>query len=305
MVELHPLTEEEAYIIEDKGTEKPFSGKLIEEKRPGTYYCRRCGTALYRSEDKFDSHCGWPSFDDAIPGRVRWSTDTDGRRTEITCNTCDAHLGHVFIGEQMTNKNTRHCVNSISMTFKTDAHEQMQYEIATLGGGCFRCTEAAFQQIQWVLEVRSGYSGGKRKFPSYEQVSSWATGHIEVIQIYFDPVHISYKQIIEIFFTIHDPTQEDGQGNDIGSQYQSVIFYHSDQQRYTARQVIEKLTKDHIFDNPIVTDLRPFDRFRIAEDYHQNFYATNPDKPYCKAIISPKLAALRKSFAVLQKEDFW
>lgn len=130
---------------------------------------------MYRSTDKFDSQCGWPSFDDAIPGTVKRTTDADGSRTEITCANCGAHLGHVFVGEGMTDKNTRHCVNSLSMIFEPGEIPEATTEQATLGGGCFRCVEAAFQQIRGVLDIKSGFSGGKRPFPTYEQVSVGTT----------------------------------------------------------------------------------------------------------------------------------
>ncbi len=142
------LTDEEKHIIEDKGTEMPYSGQYVDNKQTGTYLCRRCNTPLYRSTDKFDSHCGWPSFDDAIPGRVLQTLDADGMRTEITCATCGAHLGHVFVGEQMTEKNTRHCVNSLSMKFVAEVIDENIYDVAYFGGGCFWCVEAIMQRLR-------------------------------------------------------------------------------------------------------------------------------------------------------------
>lgn len=304
MVELHPLTPEEEDIIVRKGTEMPGSGELLNEKRIGTFLCKRCRTALYRSTDKFDSHCGWPSFDDAIPGRVQWTTDADGHRTEITCATCGAHLGHVFVGEWMTEKNTRHCVNSLSMVFIPENMPVPDSQIATLWGGCFRCIEAAFQNIQGVREVRSGYSGGTRPFPSYEQVGMGTTGYIEVIQIYFDPAVISYKQILEIFFSLHDPTSLNRQDNDQGEMYASVIFYHDSAQKKTAEDLIADLEAKKLRGpHPIVTQLRAFEKFRIAEDYHQNYYKNNPNQPYCQIIIDPKIQKLRKNRAHLLKDS--
>lgn len=302
MSELHPLTPAEEHIIVDKGTEAPFSWELLDEKRIGTFVCKRCHTPLYRSSDKFDSGCGRPSFDDAIPGTVRRTTDADGSRTEITCAHCGAHLWHVFVGEAMTDKNTRHCVNSLSMAFIPGQIEEPATEQATLGGGCFRCVEAAFQQIRWVLDVKSWFSGGKRPFPTYEQVSVGTTGYIEVAQITYDPSVITYRQILEIFFSIHNPTQTDGQGNDIGETYMSAIFYHNDEQRQTAQSLIDELEEKKIrAPHPIVTQLRPLEKFWIADDYHQNFYAQNQSKPYCQIVIDTKIAKLRKTRAHLLK----
>ncbi len=168
-------------------------------------------------------------------------------------------------------------------------------ETAVLGGWCFRCLESAFQQITGVLQVLSGYSGGKRPYPSYDQVCTGTTGHIEVIQITYDPSLITYTQILEIFFSLHDPTTLDRQGNDTGPQYASVIFYINNTQHLAAQEIIQKLTEQHIRENPIVTQFRPLEKFWIAEAYHQNYYTNNPSKPYCQAIISPKLQKLRQT----------
>lgn len=301
-MKLQPLTPEEEHIIVHKWTEAPFSGALLDEKRTGVFVCRRCQTPLYRSWDKFDSWCGWPSFDDAIPGKVKRTTDADGRRTEITCATCGAHLGHVFVWEHMTEKNTRHCVNSLSMQFIPEQQEESNHQIATLGGGCFWCTESAFLQLKWVHEVRSWYMWGKRPNPTYEQVCTWVSGHIEVVQVFFDPNIISYQQILEVFFTIHDPTTLNRQWNDVGEQYASAIFYHNEEQHKIAQEIIRDLEDRRIrAPHPIVTQVRPVETFWIAEDYHQNFYDNNPNKPYCQIIINPKLEKLRKNYKNLLK----
>lgn len=303
MIQYYELTPEEEKIIIHKWTEAPGTGELLNEKRIGTFSCKRCHSPLYRSTDKFDSQCGWPSFDDAIPGTVKRTTDADGSRTEITCANCGAHLGHVFVGEGMTDKNTRHCVNSLSMVFEPGEIPEATTEQATLGGGCFRCVEAAFQQIRGVLDIKSGFSGGRRPFPTYEQVSVGTTGYIEVAQITYDPSIITYKQILEIFFSIHNPTQTDGQGNDIGETYMSAIFYHNDEQQQIAQSLIDELESKKIrAPHPIITQVRPFEKFRIADDYHQNFYAQNQTKPYCQIVIDPKITKLRKAWAHLLKE---
>lgn len=167
-------------------------------------------------------------------------------------------------------------------------------ETATLAGGCFWCLEAVFERLRGVERVVSGYSGGSAGDPSYEQVCSGATGHAEAVQVTFDPSEISFRDMLEVFFTAHDPTTLNRQGADVGTQYRSAIFYHSEEQRATAEQVIRQLEKDKVWNSPIVTQLAPFEKFYPAEDYHQRFYDTNADHPYCRAVIDPKLAKLRQ-----------
>jgi peptide methionine sulfoxide reductase msrA/msrB len=176
---IKPLTDDEAFVIIHKGTERPFSGQYRDHHEQGLYCCRQCHSPLYRSTTKFDSHCGRPSFDDAIPGKVLMIPDSDGIRTEIVCRTCKGHLGHVFVGEQWTQTNVRHCVNSVSLVFVEEKNitdtiraQIPQYASITLGGGCFWCIEGALSQVPGVIECRSGYMGGKRPFPRYEHVCS-------------------------------------------------------------------------------------------------------------------------------------
>jgi peptide-methionine (S)-S-oxide reductase len=171
-----------------------------------------------------------------------------------------------------------------------------QIEVATLGGGCFWCTEAVFTQLKGVEKVESGYSGGKLESPTYEQVSTGTTGHAEAVQITFDPNVISYKEILEIFFSTHDPTTLNRQGPDVGTQYRSVIFYHTDQQKAIAEQVIKEITEEKVFDAPIVTQLEPFRVFYEAEDYHRDYFKRHPEQPYCSLVIAPKLAKLRELY---------
>lgn len=169
-------------------------------------------------------------------------------------------------------------------------------EVATLGGGCFWCTEAVFSQLKGVEKVEPGYSGGKLENPTYEQVSTGTTGHAEAVQITFDPNVISYKEILEIFFSTHDPTTLNRQGPDVGTQYRSVIFYRNDEQKAIAEQVIKEITEEKIFDAPIVTPLEPFRVFYEAEDYHRNYFKRHPEQPYCSLVIAPKFAKLRELY---------
>ena len=170
-------------------------------------------------------------------------------------------------------------------------------ETATFGGGCFWCTEAVFRELEGVSRVVSGYSGGQRPNPTYEQVCSGATGHAEVVQIHFDPARIGYRDLLEVFFATHDPTTPNRQGNDVGSQYRSVIFYHSEAQRQAAEAMIAELGASGTFGSPIVTQLAPLEAFYPAEGYHQEFFERNPRQPYCQAVVGPKVAKFRKRYA--------
>lgn len=175
--------------------------------------------------------------------------------------------------------------------------KEIQREMATLGGGCFWCLEAVFEQLQGVLCVESGYSGGTLANPSYQQVCQGNTGHAEVIQATFDPQVLSYKEILDVFFAIHDPTTRNRQGADVGTQYRSVIFYHDDQQKKVAEKRLAELNQARIWDAPLVTEVVPYQTFYKAEDYHQGYFRKNPQQGYCQVVVSPKVAKFRKQFA--------
>ncbi len=170
-------------------------------------------------------------------------------------------------------------------------------ETATLAGGCFWCLDAVFEKIDGVERVVSGYTGGSMANPNYRQVCTGATGHAEVVQVTYDPAKISFKEILELFFAFHDPTTRDRQGADVGTQYRSAIFYDSPKQQAEALEVIARLNAEGVFPAPIVTEVVPLSQFYPAEDYHQGYFAANPEQPYCQAVIPPKLAKLRKHFA--------
>lgn len=284
------LTDEEKRVILNKGTERPFTGKYYNFKGKGTYVCKQCGAPLYRSEDKFDSGCGWPSFDSEIPGAVKRVRDADGRRTEIVCANCGGHLGHVFLGEGFTAKNTRHCVNSISMDFvpsgqvtaqAADAKKEEkkeQTETAIFAGGCFWGVEYLMEKQPGVLSVESGYIGGKTSNPTYEQVSSKTTGHAEAVKIVFDPSKVSYETLAKLFFEIHDPTQLNRQGPDVGDQYRSEVFYTTPEQKAVAEKLIGQLKAKGY---QVVTKVTPASTFWPAEKYHQDYYNRKGTTPYC------------------------
>lgn len=307
---MRPLTPEEERVIVGKGTEAPFSGKFYFHREEGTYLCRRCGAPLYRSADKFDAGCGWPSFDDEIPGAIRRERDADGRRTEILCARCGAHLGHVFAGEGFTPKNVRHCVNSVSLDFQpaalpplaqaqerpasgsgasADASAERQErdpkprpqaatERAIFAGGCFWGVEYMLGRQEGVLSTRPGYIGGRTERPTYAEVCSHRTGHAEAVEVTFDPAKVSYETLARLFFEIHDPTQADGQGPDLGDQYRSGIFYTTPEQKEVAERLIDTL---HRRGYDVVTEVTPAGTFWPAEEYHRDYYLRRGTQPYC------------------------
>jgi len=299
----------ERRVILEKATEPPFTGIFESFDHKGTYLCRRCGTPLFRSENKFHSGCGWPSFDAEIPGAVARKPDPDGLRTEILCARCGAHLGHVFEGEGFTPRNVRHCVNSVSLLFapapsKSAAKPESQpvpgvegstpgstsapvvsepgwvkpLERAVFAGGCFWGVEYLLRQVSGVVETRVGYTGGHKPYPTYEEVCSHTTGHAEAVEVLFDPSKVSYEALTRVFFEIHDPTQLNRQGPDVGDQYRSAVFYTSPEQRAVAERLIHEL-REKGYD--VVTQIVAADVFWPAEPYHQRYYERKGTKPYC------------------------
>ena len=236
---MKPLTPEERRVIVDKGTEAPFTGRYYDHREAGVYHCRQCGAPLYRSADKFDAGCGWPSFDDEIPGAVMRTPDAD---------------------EQTQKKEGT--------------------ETAIFAGGCFWGVEYLLSKMPGVLKVESGYTGGRTENPTYEQVCSHTTGHAEAVRVTFDPAKVSYEKLAKFFFEIHDPTQLDGQGPDLGDQYRSEIFYTTPAQQQTAEKLIGELRRRGY---DVVTEVTPAGRFWPAEDYHQQYYKRKGTLPYCHA----------------------
>ncbi len=264
-------------IIRDKATEYPFSGEYNNNDQAGTYLCRQCGLSLFRSQTKFHSSCGWPSFDEEIADSVKQFPDADGQRTEIVCARCNAHLGHVFLNEGFTKNNLRHCVNSTSLDFVTD-YAVKDTEEAIFAAGCFWGVEYYFKQLEGVLKTEVGYSGGKKENPTYEEICSGLTEHFEAIRVIYDPKKISYQSLVKYFFEIHDPTQSNGQGPDIGHQYLSVIFYYNEQQKKSAENLKLELEEKGL---KISTLILPVAIFWAAENYHQDYYTKTGKQPYC------------------------
>ncbi|QZT36493.1 bifunctional methionine sulfoxide reductase B/A protein [Halosquirtibacter xylanolyticus] len=279
------LNTQEENVIENKHTEAPFTGQYDKFNENGTYICKRCNAPLYQSSDKFDSGCGWPAFDDEIEGAVKRIPDNDGLRTEIVCANCGGHLGHVFLGEGFTSTNTRHCVNSISMTFVPKGEPLPKIiaphndtEVAYLASGCFWGTEYHLQKIPGVISTTVGYMGGKTKNPTYREVCTGNTGHAETTKVVFDPSKVSFETIAKVYFETHDTSQIDGQGPDIGTQYRSVVFYTSDRQKATTEKLVKELEKNGY---TVVTEVIPEETFYDAEAYHQDYYENKGSSPYC------------------------
>lgn len=279
MYRFHPLTSEEQAVIERKATEKPFRGIYHDHWQKGVYVCRRCDLPLYLSSHKFDSSCGWPSYDSQIEGQVLSMPDADRKRTEIVCSRCHGHLGHLFLNEGFTSQQTRHCVNSLSLDFlPATGFGREGLERAVVAGGCFWGLEYWLSKLTGIYQIRAGYIGGWLTHPTYEEVSLGDTGHVEAVEIIFDTQKLSYESLIKEFFNTHDPTQHDGQGPDIGPQYQSVIFYYTMEQKLTSCGLINQLQNSGI---NACTRVQPASRFYIAEEYHQSYYLKIGAAPYC------------------------
>lgn len=271
------LTPAAKRIICDKATEYPHTGSYNAVVTQGTYLCRRCGLALFRGSSQFNSGCGWPSFDEEIPRAVQRAPDADGKREEILCSRCNAHLGHVFTGEYITKKNTRHCVNSASIDFVAD-NQILDTEEAIVAGGCFWGVEYYLKAIPGVVHVESGYTGGHTLDPGYDQICHGNTGHYEAVRVLYDPKITSYHHVIKRFFEIHDPTQKTGQGPDLGQQYQSAVFYFNQEQLDEAELLIQMLRKRGY---SVATHLLQAQTFWPAEEFHQDYYSKHHKIPYC------------------------
>lgn len=338
------LTPDQFRVLRNQGTERPFCGTLLDNKKEGVYCCAGCGLPLFASHSKFNSGTGWPSFFQPI-ARENVLDRVDGslgvQRTEILCARCDGHLGHVFDdGPRPTG--LRFCLNSESLTFTPEVQlasladpaaesagpnsertatpagpaasaagsdksggataRPTTTATACFAGGCFWCTEAAFEQLKGVVDVQSGYAGGAKNTATYEQVSNGNTGHAEAIRITYDPKQISYDRLLDVFFDAHDPTQLNRQDNDAGTQYRSAIFYVNEIEKRAAQAKIKQLTEAKAFPRPIVTTLEPLKEFYTAEEYHQDYARRHPDQPYIQFHALPKVCTVRDKHRELIKQ---
>ena len=296
------LTPLQKYVVFKNGTEKAFFNEYWDNKKAGIYVDVTNGKVLFSSQDKFSSGTGWPSFTKAIDHNAvveKEDLSHGMNRTEVRSKESDIHLGHLFNDGPKDKGGMRYCINSAALKFiaKEDleqagygeylylfANDEDQYEKAVLAGGCFWGIEKLFSQLTGVIDVINGYTGGYVENPTYKIVSSSTSNHAEAVEITFDPNKISYEEILRFFFKIHDPTTLNSQGNDIGTQYRSSIFYINEEQKKIAQQIINKANQAKVFPSEIVTKLEKMDKFYHAEAYHQDYLEKNPQGYNCHFI---------------------
>ena len=269
-------------VMCEKGTEIAYSGIYTELVADCSYMCRRCGLALFRSNAQFESRCGWPSFDESIVNHVVSKPDWDGQRIEVCCARCDGHLGHVFIGEELTLKNRRYCINSCVLDFVEDPDINEVGELI-LAGGCFWGVEYFMRLCPGVVDVEAGYTGGNIDYPTYNLVCGGDTGHYEAVRVLFDVSKTTAKKVLQYFFEIHDPTQANGQGVDLGTQYQSAVFYYDELQLEVISAVVESL---RLSGCNVATKILPAQVFWLAEEEHQQYYLKHHKQPICHSYVS-------------------